>query len=114
MRKEDVIRLSKGQKDEREESLQVKALKAAGNASTIYAAILVLACVFDGYILESQRVFDLMTVISMIGGVCTLNFTVRGGYEFFKMEKKNRLADFIVFGLMALGCMAKTLLFFFA
>lgn len=113
MNREDVIRLSKGQKDEREEGLQIKALKLAGNVSTLYAAILTLVCVFDGFILENQRGYDFLSVAAMIMGICMLNFAVRAGYEYFKIDQKNKiLFEVIVMGLFAFVCIAKTVLFF--
>lgn len=115
MNREDVIRLTKGQKDEREEGLQIKALKTAGNVSTLYASILVLVCIFDGYILESQRFFDFLTVATMILGVCMTNFAVRAFYEYLNVEKKKSLIfEAISMGLIALTCIAKTVLFFLA
>lgn len=114
MNREDVIRLSKGQKDEREEGLQIRALKLAGNVSTLYAAILTLVCVFDGFILESQRGYDFLSVAAMIMGICGLNFVVRAGYEYFMKDQKHKtLVEAIVMGMFAFVCIAKTVVFFF-
>lgn len=113
MKNEDILRIAqKSKKDERIESLTVKAGKVAGNVSILLSCVLALVIIIDGYILESDRSFDFLTVAFMLIGVGSVNNAVFALYQLFALKKYSRIVDVLVFGSLTIASAIKCIVFF--
>ena len=112
MDKNTILKMAQNSEDERETAITVRAHKIAGNVSILLACLMALAVIVDGYILESNRYYDFLTVAFMLIGVGAVNNAVFSCYQLILLKKTSRLLDVLVFGALAIGAVVKLVSFY--
>ena len=112
MDKNTILKMAQNSEDERETAITVRAHKIAGNVSILLACLMALAVIVDGYILESNRYYDFLTVAFMLIGVGAVNNAVFSCYQLILLKKTSRLLDVLVFGALAIGAVMKLVSFY--
>lgn len=102
MNKEEILRRAQNEKDERELLENVKAQKLGGSISITIAAFVSLALVVDGYLLESYRTYDFITVAFMFMAISLMSNWIAAIYKFIKLKDKKQITDIIVLGAVIL------------
>lgn len=107
------MKKAQGGKDEREQQLTIEAHKFAGTISILVTALLALAVVLDGYLLESARMYSFEAVAFLLIGIGGLNNFLFSVHQMITLKKKDRIPSVIVFGglvVWAIIMVTKTLL----
>ena len=113
MKKEDILKIAQEtEKDERNELMTIKAHRLAGNVGILFACILALIIIIDGYILNSNRTFDFVTVAFILIGVGAINNAVFSIYQIWVLKKYSRIFDALVFGALTICATVKMLMCF--
>ncbi len=113
MNKDEILKKAQNAKqDERTEAMTTKAHKLAGNIGILFACIVALIIIIDGYIFESGRTYDFLTVAFLLIGVGAVNNVVFSFYQLLTLKKYSRIADIIVFGGLAVSAVVKFIAFF--
>lgn len=114
MNKEDIIRLSKNENDEREVALKYFAVRCGGTVGNLYAAILLLVCVFEHYIIESGKNYDFPMIMFTILSICSINLAIRSIIEWYSLKNKKSIPDAISFSIFFIVSIVQIISFFIA
>lgn len=113
MQNNEYLRMAqKAKKDEREEMLTIKAHRIAGNASILFVSIMCLAVLIDGYIFNSNRLYDFRAVAFALLGVGAVNNMIFSLCQVITLKKYSRLLDLAVFGAVFVFSVVKCIQFF--
>lgn len=113
MNRDEILKMAQSEKDERELLEDIKAQKLGGSISITIASFISLALVVDGYLLESYRTYDFVTVALMFIAISILNSWITALYRLIKLQDKKEIGTIIGLGIVIIGAVVMVVKSFF-